>query len=598
MVFRHIHDLSIRHKLFITYFFLVLFFLCLFLAVNTYLVTKENENQARRSAGHVFSQTKAYLQYKTESVRNLLYLLATDSSVQELLERRTEYYLEEIGRWPIDSQAFEKILYSVNVDPDISEIRFYMKYGLASVFQNEYYIPLSEFEDTRWFKKMQSNDRRIYWFFEDSPDSSDAERYIHVVRGVFGSQNINELIGIIQFEISEKVLKTTLNNAVLTESTSAMLIDFEGNLICSAGLKSQEMNLLIWEKIRSRRGGDYSAESWDTISFGRRKYLVGTQSIENSDWVLFFMLPYRDVIRMSARPIRQILFVFLLFVPLTLLLAFFVSRSATKRIQDLIRQMAKVVQGDFAVQLNPGNNDEIGQLTKSFNYMISEIERLIEEKYRLGKEVKHLELKALQAQINPHFLYNTLDLINWMSVRYKAHEIRTLVSALSKFYKLSLSKGEDMVTVREELEHVSTYVQIQNMRYEDRIKLIVDVPETLLDCQILKLVVQPLVENAIFHGIMLKDEESGTVRISGEIYLDNLFLHVKDDGIGMSKDKIHNILSGKVNTQDHHGYGVRNIHERLHLNYGNGFGLSYRSVYGMGTTVTIKIPAKCISHRS
>jgi two-component system sensor histidine kinase YesM len=220
-------------------------------------------------------------------------------------------------------------------------------------------------------------------------------------------------------------------------------------------------------------------------------------------------------------------------------------------------------------------------------------EQLVEDKYRLGQAVKQLELKALQAQINPHFLYNTLDLINWMSAKYKAEEIRALVSALSKFYKLSLSGGEDTVRVRGELEHVQAYVQIQNMRYADCIRLILNVPEPLLDYPILKLVIQPLVENAIFHGIRHKADENGIIEINGEIQNEVLCLHVRDDGVGMPEERVNGILSAHPHTENHHGYGVRNIDERLRLRYGAGFGLSFRSAPGEGTTVTVRIPAVC-----
>jgi two-component system sensor histidine kinase YesM len=162
---------------------------------------------------------------------------------------------------------------------------------------------------------------------------------------------------------------------------------------------------------------------------------------------------------------------------------------------------------------------------------------------------------------------------------------------LSKFYRLSLSGGEDTVRVRDELEHVQAYVQIQNMRYADCIRLILNVPEPLLYCPILKLVIQPLVENAIFHGIMHKPDENGVIEINGEIQNEALCLHVRDDGVGMPEERAHNILSAHPPTENHHGYGVRNIDERLRLRYGTGFGLSFRSIPGEGTTVTVRIPA-------
>ncbi|MGD0728133.1 MAG: sensor histidine kinase [Spirochaetia bacterium] len=605
---RRISDLGIRQKLFISYFMLVLFFLCLYLVINTVLVVNENKKQVLRSAEHVFGQTRAYLQYKTESVRNLLYFLTSNSVVQELFERRATYYHENIGRWPIDSQTFEKMSYLTTFNPDIVAIKFYMAYGLASVFQNETFISLAQVQNAAWYRRLLRNERRIYWYADPAAPEGGAKsaeygsarsgntpyggaRLIHAARSVLNSQNIKELTGVVQFDISRAMLRATLGNAILTESSFALLINADGEVVDSTGTVPAGNAASFWSKLSALRGGDFGTESWDTVSLARSTYLVGTQVIEGTDWVLMLVLPNRDIVRLSARPAQKMLLVFASMTPLTLFLAFFVSRSATKRIKGLIMRMDRVVQGDFSVTLDPGNRDEIGQLTERFNFMIAEVEQLMEEKYSLGKEVKNLELKALQAQINPHFLYNTLDLINWMSVRHNAEEIRTLVTALSRFYKLSLGKGEDTVPLREELEHARTYVQIQNMRYEDAIELVIDTPADMNECRVLKLVLQPLVENSIFHGIMMKKEERGVIRITGQRVDGDLLLFVEDDGVGMSDERLGQILANGAVSSDRHGYGVRNIHERLQLTYGPEFGLSFQSTEGKGTRVRIRIPA-------
>lgn len=587
---RRISDLGIRQKLFISYFMLVLFFLCLYLVINSVLVVNENKKQVLRSAEHVFGQTRAYLQYKTESVRNLLYFLTSNSVVQELFERRAHYYHENIGRWPIDSQTFEKMSYLTTFNPDIAAIKFYMRYGLASVFQNETFISLAQVQDATWYRRLLRDERRIYWYADDAAPEGGT-RFIHAVRSVLNSQNIKELTGVVQFDISRAMLRATLGNAILTESSYALLINADGEVIDSTGSVPAGNGASFWSKVSAMRHGDFSTESWDTVTLARSTCLVGTQAIEGTDWVLMLVLPNRDIVRLSARPAQKMLLVFASMTPLTLFLAFFVSRSATKRIKGLIMRMDRVVQGDFSVTLDPGNRDEIGQLTERFNFMITEVEQLIEEKYKLGKEVKNLELKALQAQINPHFLYNTLDLINWMSVRHNAEEIRTLVTALSRFYKLSLGRGEDTVPLREELEHARTYVQIQNMRYENSIELVIDTPPDMNECRVLKLVLQPLVENSIFHGIMMKKEERGVIRITGERVGGDLLLFVEDDGVGMTEERLGQILTNGAISSDRHGYGVRNIHERLQLNYGPEFGLSFQSSEGKGTRVRIRIPA-------
>ncbi len=276
---------------------------------------------------------------------------------------------------------------------------------------------------------------------------------------------------------------------------------------------------------------------------------------------------------------------------ITLPLSFMAASSAVSRIKALIIQMRKAGRGDFQVTTIPSSQDEIGELIKNYQNMLSTIAASNDEQYRLGKEIKTLELRALQAQINPHFLYNTLDLINWMSVKHTAPEIGEVTIALSRFYKLSLSKGEEMVTIRSELEHVKAYVQIQNMRFEDGIRLIIDVPEQLLDYRILKIALQPIVENAIIHGILEKEEETGTIAIRGERTADVICLYVQDDGVGMTEETMALLLVGSAPSVSQSGYGLKNVNERLRIHYGDKFGLAFQSASGEGTTVIIRIPA-------
>lgn len=247
-------------------------------------------------------------------------------------------------------------------------------------------------------------------------------------------------------------------------------------------------------------------------------------------------------------------------------------------------------KGDFNIPILSSSEDEIGQLTKSFQSMLTKMAILIEDQFKLGHEIKNAELKALQAQINPHFLYNTLDLINWMSMKYNAKEISSLVDALSKFYKLSLSRGEDVISIEDELNHVKAYVMIQNMRFSNGITLETDVSDELKQYGILKILLQPLVENAILHGILEKDDEQGTIRITGWLENGIITLRIQDDGAGMSWEMLQEIPN-RILPNEKHGYGIRNIDERIRLNYGSEYGLTYDSKPGEGTTVEIRIPA-------
>ena len=202
-------------------------------------------------------------------------------------------------------------------------------------------------------------------------------------------------------------------------------------------------------------------------------------------------------------------------------------------------------------------------------------------------------MKALQAQINPHFLYNTLDLVNCLALREQVPAIGEAVGALSRFYRLSLSGGAERVTVAQELEHVETYLRIQNMRFDDGIALSVDVPAEVRAATILKIVLQPLVENAVLHGIREKESGRGTVTIRGHTLEGaaglEVVLEIEDDGVGMDAAQLEALGEERAGPSEH-GYGVRNIDRRLKVEYGAEYGLTFRSRPGAGTAVLVRIP--------
>jgi two-component system sensor histidine kinase YesM len=273
------------------------------------------------------------------------------------------------------------------------------------------------------------------------------------------------------------------------------------------------------------------------------------------------------------------------------IISYFISTSSIKRISLLARTMQKVESGELQISISSKSSDEIGKLYESFNYMVKRIRILIDEQFKSGRELKNMELKALQAQINPHFLYNTLDLINWKAIDNHIPEIAEIAQSLAKFYKLSLNKGKDIVSIKDEINHVKTYIQIQNLRFDNRINFVLDFDPEILNYSILKIVLQPIVENSILHGILEnKKAETGTISISGHIDRDMLCIEVIDDGIGISEEKLAEVFSDNPKS-DVGGYGIKNIHNRIKLHYGDQYGLSYKSAVGFGTTVNIRIPA-------
>lgn len=281
-----------------------------------------------------------------------------------------------------------------------------------------------------------------------------------------------------------------------------------------------------------------------------------------------------------------ILLALLLYIPLTILSA----RNITRPIQMLLVHMKRISQGDFRPDPSLEFDSEIGELGTGINQMARNISSLMKRQVSQEKMKKELEIQVLQAQINPHFLYNTLNTIKWMAIAQHAGGIRDMVGALSRLLQ-NLSRGTDqLVPLTEELAILRDYMSIQELRYSGRLKLENRVPPEMARARIIKFTLQPIVENAIFHGIEPK-MSAGIIRLSAKRVGDDLFLHVYDDGIGMSGEAISQIFSAEApNRRGLSGIGLHNVDERIRLTYGPSFGLSVQSLEGEYTDVCVHIP--------
>lgn len=586
-LFKKINDLSIRYKLFITYLGLLALPICLLLAANLYYSSQVSEQQSKYTVNQVLNQTKAHIDFNTASINTLVNILIQNDTLQDILHKDKAYY-ENIGYWMLDNRNLTKAMYFTYANSNIHSIHYYMREGLATAVTTDAYIPLDNVMDTEWYDQLDRDAFALSWVKTTTIDPEADEGYVSAVKGIIDTLNLGSTIGVVRLDIRPRMVTTMLDQSLITQSSSAYLINSNNELLYSSGTIPVGNTSALIDIISKSVDSEGSAA--ETVKINNQEYLMEAQRINYTDWRLVLLVPYKDILALNINIRNQMLLIFLIVAPLTLPLSLLVSNSLTKRILKLMDKMKQVEQGNFDVSVSPGNNDEIGKLSHSFNFMLKKMEGLMEDKFQLGREVKNLELKALQAQINPHFLYNTLDLINWMALRKDAPEIGLLTENLSKFYKLSLSHGEDIVTIGNEIEHVKSYVQIQNMRYDNNITLEVDVPEELLQYTIVKLVMQPIVENAIIHGIFEKKEEKGIIRIFGEMKEGTIYLSIQDDGIGITDKRIREVLSGE-STREWHGYGVHNINGRLQLQYGNEYGLSFTSEIGRYTIATISIPA-------
>jgi two-component system sensor histidine kinase YesM len=275
-----------------------------------------------------------------------------------------------------------------------------------------------------------------------------------------------------------------------------------------------------------------------------------------------------------------------------------ISKSIYVPIKKLHDVTTTIARHDIEALVTADNADEITELGLSFNIMVGKIKELLDAKIEEQENLKKAELRALQAQINPHFLYNTLDTIIWMAEAKRMDQVVELVRVLSRFFRITLSKGKDWITVRDEIEHVESYLAIQKMRYRDILDYRIDVPDDMRDGQILKLTLQPLVENALYHGIKNK-RNGGSIVVRGRrLDGDLLQIQVDDNGIGMTQEQLAQVraqLGAEAGAAvvAESGYGINNVNQRIKLYYGQEYGLAIESEYRHGTRVSLIIPFQC-----
>lgn len=288
--------------------------------------------------------------------------------------------------------------------------------------------------------------------------------------------------------------------------------------------------------------------------------------------------------------IRFSVIAFALILMLCLFLSYYIPLSITRPIRRLTQVTDQVAKGDLTVRSDVTGGLEARVLSDSMNTMIDKINELLEQVKTEQVRLRKAEFELLQSQINPHFLYNTLDAIVWLAEAGEQKKVVSMVGSLSDFFRISLNQGQDILDVREELQHVRSYLEIQQMRYQDILQYEICVPEELYSSRIPKITLQPLVENALYHGVKEKRGKS-SIWITFEDAGRDIVIQVKDDGIGMTEDRLREVQEGLKNNQSV-GFGMSAVEGRLKLYYGEEYGLDICSKYQEGTVIRVNIPKK------
>ena len=325
------------------------------------------------------------------------------------------------------------------------------------------------------------------------------------------------------------------------------------------------------------------------LMVGQERMALSVIENEATGWKIYTMVPYSDISAQVQSLNHSILLSIILCNLLILVCLLVVSLAITAPVKKLIEAMREVQQGNFDYRIDNKRSDEMGRLMETFNYMVFKIDMLIKEVYQEKLAQKNTELEALQSQINPHFLYNTLDTINWMLLEKKEYEISGIVVSLGEMMKYAISRSSRTVALREEIRHVSNYLLIQKERMEDKLEYEIDIPHQYESVQVPRLILQPLVENAIIHGIETGGKVS--IRVYERVEDGGCWLEVSDNGAGMDEEQLKRLRDGTTEMRmDHRSIGVENVNKRIRLYYGEEFGLMIESRLGEGTVIRFCIP--------
>lgn len=587
-IFKRIAYSSIRNKIIVMMIFVIIVAMLIFFALVNAIVSQNYKTAALHSATFAFSLGKELIIQQTWPMLYISDMLANNQDIKSIIEKY-EKAIPATDEQYRDMIALTNILQTTDLSYKSIYAKLYMDADWVYVDKSVYFGDINSFEEKHTnFNKSKS---RNIWTQPENLVLTLNEPQLSVVsvlRKIISSNDYTQIIGIVRVSMESIYFDEIINQVDITKDGLVMLVNSKFEVISTSNeAKLKKINSQSSEIFPLLTKEEYD---WCDLQLGSESYFVKTEIVNGTDWYMISLIPMDEINEPAEKVFLIMIFTMFCILIFAVFGSYIISNRFFARIRHLCDHMTGVRLGKIKSIELKNDSFEIDMLYGSFNYMTDEIKELMRKQYLDGLAVKNAEIRALQEQINPHFLYNTLDLINWRAMHSNAPDIAEIAQTLAKYYKLSLSSGRNIVTIKEELAHVEIYVRIQNFRFKNRIHLELKMNNEIKQYAITKIVLQPLVENSILHGIMANNREiSGEIKI--EAYKENevIVIAVSDNGIGMSVSQINQLITEREPAK---GYGVYNINQRLKLLYGSEFGLRYASSAKHGTTVYVRIPAE------
>lgn len=561
-IYHWIKNLKLRNKLYLIYvaagllpMLLVGLYCCYYM--NQLLVEREVKNLQNS-----LNQAVSVVENQLHIYENMSDYLAFNQAILQTVSYPYEdNYYEMYYQF---STVFDPMVTSLKyLHSDIRQVTVYARSDIER--HDTTLAPITDIENEPWYGKLSGTDR-VLWVVEEE------QKRVFCVRKM---PKLQEETGVIYIEVDYDKLFEPLTQ--MLDENYGVYLQKDGEKVFSCQVFGEPYS-----------GLDFDQEHMLSLKKEKGDEFIFVEC-DLSEGPGLHALLYRPIAQIEetiAPMMKGVVIIFVLSVIAAGMLLTRLTRGMVRNIEKLSRNMKEVKKGNLEVTVTSDSQDEIGELIQGFGDMVEYIKTLIEEVYEGRLSLKEYEMKALQAQINPHFLYNTLSLINWKAIEAEKKDISKITLALSKFYRTALNKGNNVMPLEDEISNVKSYLDIQLMMHDYEFDVEMDIDPSMYFYDTPNLILQPLIENAIDHGIDLKTEGRGKITIRGWQEGENVYLSVEDNGAGMEEEVAKSIL-----TQKSRGYGVRNVNDRIRLIYGPDYGLDIRSKVGEGTRITVRFPA-------
>ena len=539
------------------------------------------KKQINYSIERANTQADAFISYYLSNLRFIADQIKSDRDIRRVLADENFGNKEDLGDNYREFLTLSAAFSSIEIAHPNYRIGMFLKDSILYSGNYHFFFPESDL-----FVHSEPVEKNFYTMLKVKENNKDYEYLSFITKYNVKKTNGEMKIYSVMSQVDIDKLRKVLESAKSVEGALMYLVDEKGTVLVHPNNRV---------RIELPKLQEYKAMSLVKLKDGAFYY---TQRVMENGWKIIGLILKSEVKKQSSIVTTIYIAATVIMIAIVFTISFVFSKYYSGKIFALKKRVNDITEGNLSVineEVDLSTKDEMDELYNNFEFMVSEVKRLMKEQYRLGKDVTRAEMRALQAQINPHFLYNTLDLINWGALDYGAESVAKIARDLGQFYRLSLNHGSAIISIAEELLHVECFIRIENVHYEGAIHLDTEIAEDIKNFACLNILLQPFVENAIVHGIAEHpDIKEVKIKITANKLEDDIEFHIIDDGLGVDGEEIEKLLNERP-VGGFRGFGINNVNFRLKLCYGEDYGIHYDNVKPHGTDVTIRIKALTIN---